>query len=737
LPSTSRSLRRSVCRPSPQDAGSPVSQTEATAPSEHSRSLVREVLGVQLAITAIGGLIAVAGLAWTSGAVVRDNLEHWATQWASELNELGAPFYLNDAGAAMLDVERFIAKYPEIARVTWYDTSGGVLLSLGGDGTTFIDAAPLDAATATELGARAGLYPPYLLTQNVSPGQRYRLSGPIWTESFADDALFSDDPAAAATSVNRLGFVSVDLDFSGYEDALWPRLATASGILLVLLGISWACGRWFLKSALTPLSELEHSLAQLASEAQTVRFPTSPYTELRAIVVALEDTTRALQKRERRLLHLANHDQLTGLANRHRFVAELDAELTRCADSGARSALFFVDLDQFKYVNDTCGHPAGDHLLQLAAQQLRYAVRPEDFVARFGGDEFVILVRDVSRNDARAAATKVLELMRGLKHVEREQVFHLQCSIGVALLHGNRVTSHEVIAQADIACRSAKAHGRNRVEIYSAAGKQSEQIADDVATMNRLRSALETDRFELLYQPLMHITTRTISHYETLLRLPTETGVLRPESFLPAAFRFGLMADIDRWVLKRVVQSLAELTPSMPGIKLSTNLSGFAFEDEGLAAYLRGVLKDHGISGDRLVLEITEQLAVRFAASTDKQITMLRDLGCQLAIDDFGSGYSSFGYLKRLPVDFLKIDGAFIKSLPRDRVDQAMVRMVGEVARAAGIQTVAEYVNSAATFDLLAKYGIDYAQGYYIGKPMAQPMPSNVTRIDRHATRAG
>jgi diguanylate cyclase (GGDEF)-like protein len=713
-----------------------VTPTEKAPPVERSRSLVREVLGVQLAITAIGGLIAVAGLAWTSGAVVRDNLEHWAAQWASELNELGAPFYLDDAGAAMLDVERFLAKYPEIERVTWYDPDGRALVSLDGDGNTFVDTEPLDAATATELAARAGLYPPYLLTQNVSPGQRYRLSGPIWTESFADDALFSSDPAAAATSVNRLGFVSVDLDFSGYEDALWPRLAMASGILLLLLGISWACGRWFLKSALTPLSDLEHSLADLAAEAQTVRFPSSPYTELRAIVVALEDTTRALQKRERRLLHLANHDQLTGLANRHRFVAELDTELARCADSGARSALFFVDLDQFKYVNDTCGHAAGDHLLQLAAQQLRYAVRAEDFVARFGGDEFVVLVRNVSRSDARTAATKVLELMRGLKHVEREQVFHLQCSIGVALLHGTKVSSHEVIAQADIACRSAKAHGRNRVEIYSQAGKQSEQIADDVATMNRLRAALETDRFELLYQPLMHVTTRTVSHYETLLRLPTDTGVLRPESFLPAAFRFGLMPDIDRWVLKRVVQSLAELLPSMPELKLSTNLSGFAFEDEGLAAYLRDVLKDHGIEGNRLILEITEQLAVRFAASTDRQLAMLRDLGCQIAIDDFGSGYSSFSYLKRLPVDFLKIDGAFIKSLARDKVDQAMVRMVGEVARAAGIETVAEYVNSAATFELLAKYGIDYAQGYYIGKPMAQPVPSNVTRIDKHANRA-
>ena len=286
-----------------------------------------------------------------------------------------------------------------------------------------------------------------------------------------------------------------------------------------------------------------------------------------------------------------------GSPNRHRLVAELDVEIKRCSDEDARSALFFIDLDQFKYVNDTCGHAAGDHLLHLAAQQIRYGVRPEDFIARFGGDEFVVLVRDVSRNEARAAATKVLELMRGLKHVEQERVFHLQCSIGVALLHGNRMSSHEVIAQADLACQSAKARGRNRVEVYSAAGKQSEQIAKDVATTNLLHNALETDRFELLYQPLMHIKTGVVSHYETLLRLPTEDGVIGPDAFLPAAFRSGVMADIDRWVLKRVVQSLAELPPTMPKLRLSTNLSGFAFEDDGLAAYLRNLLREHGVAG--------------------------------------------------------------------------------------------------------------------------------------------
>jgi EAL domain-containing protein (putative c-di-GMP-specific phosphodiesterase class I) len=361
-------------------------------------------------------------------------------------------------------------------------------------------------------------------------------------------------------------------------------------------------------------------------------------------------------------------------------------------------------------------------------------VRPEDFVARFGGDEFVVLARDVTRNDARILAANVLELMRGLKHVERDQVFHLQCSVGVTLLNG-RISAHEAIAQADIACQSAKAHGRNRVELYSPAGKQSEQIAKDVLTMNRLRAALESDGFELVYQPLMHIKSGVVSHYEALLRLPSEEGYIGPDAFLQAAYRFGLMADIDRWVLNRVVLALSELTPSMPGLRLSMNLSGFAFEDAGLAGYLKSLLSEHGVAGDKLVLEITEQLAVRFASSTDRAIAKLRDLGCQLAIDDFGSGYSSFSYLKRLPVDYLKIDGSFIKDLARDRVDQAMVRMVGEVARAAGMETVAEYVQDAASLELLHKYGIDYAQGYFIGKPAAAPEPAEAV-ITRRASRA-
>ena len=438
-------------------------------------------------------------------------------------------------------------------------------------------------------------------------------------------------------------------------------------------------------------------------------------------MAALDDTIRALRKREQHLLHLANHDPLTGLYNRHRLIAELETEILSCAGTKKRSALFFIDLDQFKYVNDTCGHMAGDELLKLAALQIRHGVRAEDFVARFGGDEFVVLLKDISRQDAKVVATQVLELMRSLKHVERDRVFHVQCSIGIAAISGERFSAHELIAQADIACQTAKAHGRNRAEVYSVAEKRSEAMARDVDWMQRIRAALDSDGFVLYYQPLLHIKDGEVTHYEALLRLDAGDRLVSPLTFLPAAVRFGLMADIDRWVLARAIRALAEFGAEDPRLHLAVNVSSFAFEDDGFAAHVRGQLRDHKVSGDRIVIEITEQLAVRFAVQTDRQVAMLRDLGCRIAIDDFGTGYSSFSYLKRLPVDYLKIDGSFIKGLVRDRVDQSMVRMVGEVARAAGMQTVAEHVHSAAALSLLAKYGIDYAQGFFIGRPAPKP----------------
>ena len=680
------------------------------------RSLIVDILSVQLLITGGITFVALAGLTWTSRAVIQENLNYWAEQWAGELNELGAPFYLRSRDDAILDVERFIQKYPEIESVTWYRPDGSVFTSIDKNGPVEPLGAPLDAGTVKDLSTRVEARPAYLLRQNLEGNRRFFLSGPIWAESFSNGGAFDADLHRARTRSELLGFVGVNLDFSSYQTAFSRRLEIASFALIVLLLTSWIVERILIKRALRPLSELQEPLLRIAKGETDVSFPDPRHKETQAIVTALRDTLLALQERERHLTHLANHDSLTGLYSRHRLVSELDSEVASCAESGTRSALCFVDLDQFKYINDTCGHPAGDQFLRLAAEQLRNAVRSNDFVARFGGDEFVLLLRNVSKSQARDVASKVLARMRNLSHVEQGHVFQLQCSIGVAAITSSRFGTHELISQADMACQTAKANGRNRVEFYNVSTKQSERMVQDVEWMRHIRHALEHDELLLHYQPLMHIPTGTISHYEALLRLKTAQGVIGPQTFLPAAARFGLLEEIDHWVVKHSIQALSQLSGDTSGLRVSVNLSTLAFENPFFGSKVRNWLNEYGVSGDRVCFEITEQMAVRFAVNTDKQITMLRDMGCLIAVDDFGTGYSSFSYLKQLPVDYLKIDGSFIKEVTRSKVDQTMVRMIAEVAKAAGLQTVAEYVESAAALKLLAKYGIDYAQGFYIGR---------------------
>lgn len=688
------------------------------------RSLITDILTIQFVITGGITLIALAGLVWTSGLVIRDNLSDWAEQWATEINELGAPFYIRDKGEAVLDVERFVNKYPEIHRVVWYQPDGTFFTAIDKSGPMDETSNPLPTSVVQELTSKVGQNPPYVLRENLEGNRKFRLSGAVWVDSFGKDGVFESDQkkAKSKSKPTLVGFVAVELDFTAYQSAFLKRLTPACIALVVLILASWLVARTLVKRALKPLSELQQPLADIAKGKVDVAFPTPRHKETEAIVTALGDTLLALHQREKHLLHLASHDSLTGLYTRHRLVSELDAEIASCEESGRRGALCFVDLDQFKYINDTCGHPAGDQMLRLAADQLRSAVRSEDVVARFGGDEFVILIRNVSRTQARAIAGEILSQMGSLSHAEQGHVFHLQCSIGISLITSSRFGSHEVIAQADMACQTAKAKGRNRVEIYNVSAKQSERMSRDLHWMRSIRQAMENNDFRLHYQPLMHVPSGKICHYEALLRLQTNQGLIGPKTFLPAVARFGFMSEIDSWVVGHAIKELARFSSNGADLRLSVNLSTLAFENQSFAATVRNLLKEHNVSGDRICFEITEQMAVRFAVRIDRQLTLLRDMGCRIAVDDFGTGYSSFSYLKRLPVDYLKIDGSFIRELTRSRVDQTMVRMIGEVAKAAGLETVAEYVESAAALRLLARYGIDYAQGYYIGRAVPQPL---------------
>jgi diguanylate cyclase (GGDEF)-like protein len=686
--------------------------------------LVAEVLLAQLAVAIAVGLASLIGFTVITSAVVEANLLRWASSWANQLDELGAPLYVGDKTAALVDLDRFIASYPEVVQVALYAPDGTRIVAVdngtdGGDGgDTIVPLAALDAEQIAALEPLAKQAMPGVLTEDLG-GRRFLLHGPIIVESLAGADLLDFDPDETQGSTEILGFVSLELDFSAYLSALWPRLVAGAVVIAILIVIGWVLSRLRLKRALEPLAGLEKPLHQIGRGEMDVELPRPRHRELATIVNTLRETIEALKQREARLRRLASRDALTGLYNRYRLMEELGEEIERCRNGDRTSALLFIDLDQFKYVNDTGGHAAGDNLLVTAARQIIATVREQDFVARFGGDEFIVLLRDIARRDARKVADQVLESMRRVTHHEGDSVFNLQCSIGLAHIGSGRHDPEEILAHGDLACQAAKRHGRNRVEAYRIASRQDVQMAEDVRWMQRIREALAGDHFVLHFQPLMHIATGEIYHYEALLRMRTDDGLIGPATFLPAAARFGLMSAIDLWVIERAIRSLADAGPGdNGGLKLSANVSGFALEETELVPRIRDMLSNYGVSGNRLVLELTEHIAVRFASETDDRLQQLRSLGLAIAIDDFGTGYSSFSYLKRLPVDYLKIDGSFVRNLARDKVDQAMVRMTGELAREIGLSTVAEYVQNEAAMKLLRKYGIDYAQGSYVGRAM-------------------
>ena len=436
-------------------------------------------------------------------------------------------------------------------------------------------------------------------------------------------------------------------------------------------------------------------------------------------VMVFHDVSK--ERRLHRALHYqASHDALTGLINRREFENRLTAAVENArADADAHHALLYLDLDQFKLVNDTCGHPAGDQLLKQITGVLQSRVRSRDTLARLGGDEFGVLLQSCSLEQALRIAESLRQAIRDFRFVWQDGALELGVSIGIVEITSETPTVASVMSAADVACYSAKDLGRNRVQLYK---------PDDVPERHRemhwvskLARACDESRFELFYQPIVPIgpVAQEHEHFELMLRLRDESGALvTPAEFIPAAERYNVMPSIDRWVVRQALDKLVHRVGS--GVKpftIAVNLSGTSLNDERFLEYLIAELSNNELVAGAMCFEITETAAIANLGNVVYFMRELKTRGCHFALDDFGSGLSSFMYLKTLPVDYLKIDGQFVENVTHDRIDRSMVEAISQVGRAMGIQTIAERVESAEVLAELGRLGIGYAQGFHIAEP--------------------
>ena len=689
------------------------------------RVLVHEILSMQVFTAAIFGGLAIASLYFGGQWVLQDNYSRWALQWTEELNELAAPLYLAEDSEARFRLESFVERYPEIDRVSYFGKDGSALFNVGSD-AELEPVADLGQSRLEDAVELIGQEKPYLLQSGFLNPRQFEILAPVWTESITEDDLFGFDAnsADARTQTHLLGFVGIQLDFMIFHDRLLNNIKGAVLVLMVLIFVFALFGRHVLRRALSSISDLQAPIQELAKGNLGVKFNPAEHREISDIVEALETTATALSERDARLLEMANHDSLTGLFNRRRFVEELKKETIVVMRKGHMSAVLFVDLDQFKYINDSCGHQAGDRLIRKVADELVRSVRADDVVARFGGDEFAILVRKTTINGAQSAAETILANMRRMAHVEDGQVFHIHCSIGIAMMDGDHLYYDDLINKADIACRDAKTAGRNRAVLYAHSDETLEQDAACVGWVNQLRNALDDDGFELRFQPINNIHTGETTHHEVLIRLRGEDGrIIPPDAFLTSAARFGMMSEIDFWIIENAAKAYAHYSKKNNPLKLSINVSANAFESDDLVQHVREVLDKYDVNPNDIIFEITESLAVRHPPHVEQQISAIRELGCEFALDDFGTGYSSFSYLQQLQFDYIKIDGTFVVDLLNKPVDQKMIKLIAEIGHEAGMKTIAEYVQDAESLALLEELGVDLAQGFFVGKPVKVPRP--------------
>jgi diguanylate cyclase (GGDEF)-like protein len=442
------------------------------------------------------------------------------------------------------------------------------------------------------------------------------------------------------------------------------------------------------------------------------------------ICSALLDVTEA-HELSSQLSYQATYDDLTGLVNRREFEDRLQETIDSASEKKTQNILCYLDLDQFKVVNDTCGHMAGDEMLRQLSQVLHRCIRRNDTLARLGGDEFGILLENCLLKNALVAAENIRQVVQEFRFVWEDSTFNIGVSIGLTPISSVDESISEVLRRADTACFVAKDAGRNRIHVFHFDDQELEDRHGEMKLVSTISSALDENRMELWQQTITHVDKINKKldsgnvHFELLLRMRDKEGnLMGPDAFLPSAERYDLATRIDRWVLDAMFNWFGKYPDQLEQLEMcAVNLSGQSLSDEKFLQEITDHLIKTEIPAGKICFEITETAAIQNLAMASQFIKTLKRLGCSFALDDFGSGLSSFTYLKSLPVDFVKIDGFFVKDVVKDPVDLAMVKAINDMAHAMGKLTIAEFVEDKEILQKLVDLGVDYVQGYGIAKP--------------------
>ncbi len=481
----------------------------------------------------------------------------------------------------------------------------------------------------------------------------------------------------------------------------------------------------------TPCADIElclQSSEQLPVWTQLKISRSSRNNSRSTLTVCLDNITERRESQEQ-LKYLAMHDSLTGLYNRHFFESSLEQLAADSVRNRRQHALIYLDLDHFKVINDSFGHQKGDEVLREMSQLLSQRVRRPDILCRLGGDEFAVLLHDVKATQAYQFACEIQQIIGEFSFQMHEQRINLGCSIGFTLIDGSNASGEEHLMRADIALYVAKGRGRNLIHQYDPQDSESDELRHNLNVTQKIRKAIAEDRMVLYFQPIVDVSRGEISYYEALIRLRETNGdIVAPGHFIPSLEASGEMHLLDRWIIKLATRTLKQ----HPELKqIAINLSAQAFKDEQLVPSILATLKETRVNPKRITFELTESASLFNLSITQKVIAQLHKLGCSFSVDDFGSGFSSFAYLKDLPADFIKLDGSFIQNLHQDEVDRSLVRSMIQVIQALGKKAVAEYVENEQILNILKEMGIDFVQGYHLGHPLP------VERLFNHSSGAG